>query len=101
MPDVKVCGGMLEVKKIAAILRGGGTADLPAWSGPVGNVSAVHVVATVPHFNILELSYREVRWRAKLIQPPEEISQGSLVLSDRPRFGITLNEKAAKSHAMT
>jgi len=102
MPDVKVCGGMLEVKKIAAIAEGAGILTSPHGpASPVGNVSAAHVIATVPNFNILEFSYGEVPWRAELISPAEEVSHGSLVLSNRPGLGITLNEKTAARYAVS
>jgi galactonate dehydratase len=102
MPDVKVCGGMLEVKKIAAIAEGAGLLTAPHGpASPVGNVSAAHVVATVPNFNILEFSYGEVPWRAELISPAEEVSNGALVLSNRPGLGITLNEKTAAQYAVS
>jgi galactonate dehydratase len=102
MPELKVCGGMLELKKIAAMCEGAGLLTSPHGpASPVGNVCAAHVIATVPNFNILELSYGEVPWRAELIQPAEEIQQGALVLSDRPGLGITLNEKVAAQYAVS
>ncbi len=101
MPDVKVCGGMLELKKIAAMAEGAGLLVSPHGpASPVGNVAAAHVVATVPNFNILEFSYGEVPWRAELIDPPEELTNGVLPLSNRPGFGITLNEKTAAKYAV-
>jgi galactonate dehydratase len=94
MPDVKYCGGMLELKKIAAFCE---AADVPVAphgpASPVGNVSAAHVCATMPNFNILEFSYGETDWRAELIDPPETFENGSMILSRRPGLGITLNEK--------
>ncbi len=101
MPDVKICGGMLEMKKIAAIAEGAGLFTAPHGpASPVGNATAAHVIATTPNFNILELSYGEVPWRADLISPPEEVSDGALVLSNRPGLGITLNEKTAVKYAI-
>ncbi len=94
MPDVKYCGGMLELKKIAAFCE---AAEVPVAphgpASPVGNVSAAHVCATMPNFKILEFSYGEVPWRAELIDPPEALDKGNIVLSQRPGLGITLNEK--------
>jgi galactonate dehydratase len=94
MPDVKYCGGMLELKKIAAFCE---AADVPVAphgpASPVGNVSAAHVCATMPNFKILEFSYGEVPWRAELIDPPEALDKGNIVLSRLPGLGITLNEK--------
>jgi galactonate dehydratase len=102
MPDVKVCGGMLEMKKIAALAEGAGLIASPHGpASPVGNVTAAHVIATIPNFNILEFSYGEVPWRAELIDPPEQIIESSLVLSKRPGLGIKLNEKTAAKYAVS
>ena len=102
MPDVKVCGGMLEMKKIAALAEGAGLIASPHGpASPVGNVTAAHVIATIPNFNILEFSYGEVPWRAELVDPPEQIVDSALVLSKRPGLGIKLNEKTAAKYAVS
>jgi galactonate dehydratase len=100
MPDVKFCGGMLELKKIAAMAEGAGLLCSPHGpASPVGNVAAAHVCATMPNFNILEFSFGEVPWRAELIDPPERIIDSALPLGDVPGLGISLNEKTASQHA--
>jgi galactonate dehydratase len=102
MPDVKVCGGMLELKKIAAIAEGAGLLTAPHGpASPIGNAAAAQVMATVPNFNILEFSYGEVPWRADLIVPSEEVTGGALNVSNRPGLGITLNEKTAAKYAVS
>ena len=102
MPDVKVCGGMLEMKKIAALTEGAGLIASPHGpASPVGNVTAAHVIATIPNFNILEFSYGEVPWRAELIDPPEQIVDSALVISKGPGLGIKLNEKTAAKYAVS
>jgi galactonate dehydratase len=102
MPDVKVCGGMLEMKKIAALAEGAGLIASPHGpASPIGNVTAAHVIATIPNFNILEFSYGEVPWRAELVDPPEQITGGALLLSERPGLGIKLNEKTAAKYAVS
>ncbi|HYW47468.1 MAG TPA: mandelate racemase/muconate lactonizing enzyme family protein [Bryobacteraceae bacterium] len=96
MPDVKYCGGMLELKKIASLAEAAGLRVSPHGpASPVGNVAAAHVCAGMPNFLILELSYGEVPWRAELIDPPEQIEKGFLGLTTRPGLGIRLNEKTA------
>jgi len=100
MPDVKYCGGILELKKIAALAEGAGLKTSPHGpASPVGNMAAAHAVAGVPNFNILEFSYGEVPWRAELVDPPEDTSGGALALSDRPGLGYKLNEKTAARYA--
>jgi galactonate dehydratase len=102
MPDVKVCGGMLEMKKIAALAEGAGLIASPHGpASPIGNITAAHVIATIPNFNILEFSYGEVPWRAELIDPPEQITGGALTLSERPGLGVKLNEKTAAKYAVS
>jgi galactonate dehydratase len=102
MPDVKVCGGMIELKKIAGLAEGAGLITSPHGpASPVGNLTAAHVMATVTNFNILEFSYGEVPWRAELLDPPEQIEQSALVLSSRPGLGHVLNEKTAAKYAVT
>ncbi len=99
MPDVKYCGGMLELKKIAALAEAAGLKVAPHGpASPVGNVAAAHVCAGMQNFLILELSYGEVPWRAELIDPPENTDKGFLSLSRRPGLGIKLNEKAAAKY---
>jgi galactonate dehydratase len=101
MPDVRVCGGMLELKKIAALSEGAGLLTSPHGPfSPIGNATAAHVMSTVPNFNILEFSYGEVPWRAELIDPPEELDRGALVLSKRPGLGFKLNEKVVSKYAI-
>jgi galactonate dehydratase len=101
MPDVKYCGGMLELKKIAALAEAAGMPAAPHGpASPVGNISAAHVCAGMPNFQILEYAYGEVPWRAELIEPPEPLGPGGLLsVPDRPGLGIKLNEKVAREHA--
>ena len=100
MPDVKYCGGVLELKKIAALAEGAGLLVAPHGpASPVGNAVAAQVCATLPNFHILEFSYGEVPWRAEVIDPPEDVLKGGyLALSRRPGFGIELNEKTLAAH---
>jgi galactonate dehydratase len=99
MPDVKYCGGMLELKKIASLAEAAGLRVAPHGpASPVGNIASAHVCAGMPNFLILEYSYGEVPWRAELIDPPEEIEKGLLQLPSRPGLGIRLNEKTAAKY---
>ncbi len=94
MPDVKYCGGLLELKKIAGLSEAAGLKVAPHGpASPVGNVAAAHVCAGLPNFLILEFSFGEVPWRAELIDPPEVMDKGYLSLSSRAGLGIRLNEK--------
>jgi galactonate dehydratase len=96
MPDIKLCGGMVELRKIAGLAEGAGLPVSPHGpASPIGNIAAAHVMATVPNFNILEFSFGEVPWRADLLIPPERVDKGMLPLSDRPGLGFELNDAVA------
>jgi galactonate dehydratase len=99
MPDVKYCGGMLELKKISAMAEGAGLRSAPHGpASPVGNMAAAQVCATLNNFLILELGFGEVPWRADLINPPERFDAGYLTVPDRPGLGIEINGKVAAEH---
>jgi galactonate dehydratase len=101
MPDVKVAGGMLELKMIAALAEGAGLMCSPHGpASPIGNAAAGHVMATVPNFEIFEFSFGEIDWRAELVDPPERVENGALILPDRPGLGHTINRKLAARYAV-
>ena len=100
MPDVKYCGGMLELSKIATVAEAAGLPVSPHGpASPIGNIAAAEVCAGMPNFLILEFSFGEVPWRAELIDPPEALENGILKVADRPGFGVSLNEKVARRYA--
>ena len=101
MPDVKYCGGMLELKKISAMAESAGLTSSPHGpASPVGNMAAAHVCVGLPNFLILEFSHGEVPWRAELVDPPEPMEKGYLTVSDRPGLGYEVNEAVAKTYAV-
>ncbi len=102
MPDVKYCGGMLELKKISAMAESAGLTSSPHGpASPVGNMAAAQVCVGLPNFLILEHAHGEVPWRAELVDPPEPMEKGYLTVSDRPGLGYELNEAVAKKYAVT
>lgn len=94
MPDIKFCGGLLELKKIAAMAEGAGMQCAPHGpASPIGNMAAAQVCATLPNFEILEFAHGEVDWRAECVIPEEPIRNGRLTVLDRPGIGYELNEE--------
>jgi len=101
MPDVKHCGGLLELTRIAAAAATDGVAVAPHNpSGPVSTAASVQVCAGMGNFRLIELQWGEVDWRTDLVSPPETFTAGAIRVPDRPGFGITLNERLAAAHRL-
>lgn len=101
MPDVKHCGGLLELTRIAAAAAAEGISVAPHNpSGPISTAASMHVGAGAANVNFLELQYGEIPWRAEVLTPPEQFVGGRILVSGRPGLGVTLNERAIRTHAM-
>ncbi|MEZ5395805.1 MAG: mandelate racemase/muconate lactonizing enzyme family protein [Bryobacterales bacterium] len=100
MPDVKYCGGMLELKKISAMSEAAGDHPVAPHgpSSPIGNMAAAHVCVTIPNFSILEFSHGDaLEWRADMTIPPEPMGKGGMLrVPDTPGLGYELNEKVVR-----
>jgi len=101
MPDVKHCGGLLELTHIAALAEMDGVAVAPHNpSGPVSTAASAQVSAALSNFRILELQWGEVPWRGEIVTPHEHFDRGEIVVSTRPGCGVTLNERLVKKYAL-
>ncbi|MEX1021399.1 MAG: mandelate racemase/muconate lactonizing enzyme family protein [Litorilinea sp.] len=99
MPDVKHDGGLMETKRIAGAARMCQLLVAPHNpAGPLATAATAQVISTVSNFSILEYAWGEVDWRADLLDPPERIEDGYLVLSQEPGLGHRLNAKTVASH---
>lgn len=101
MPDVKHCGGLLELTRIAAVAAEEGVMVAPHNpSGPVSTAASAQVCAGMKNVNFLELQYGEVSWRSECLVPPERFVDGTIQIPDRPGFGVTLNSDAIRTRAL-
>jgi galactonate dehydratase len=101
MPDVKHCGGLLELTHIAAAAEQDGVDVAPHNpSGPISTAANVQVCAVLKNFRLLEFQWGEVAWRADLVKPQERFEHGTLRVPDRPGFGIDLNDTLARAHGI-
>lgn len=101
MPDVKHCGGILELKYIAALAETAGLQIAPHNpSGPIATAASIQAVASIPNFAILEWAFGEVPWRGDLITPGEEFIDGYITVSDKPGLGYELNQAVVAKHSL-
>ncbi len=96
-PDVCVCGGLLELRKIAAIAEAHYVTVAPHNPcGPIATAVNVHFAAATHNFLILEYIPDDKGPRANLLQAPIRLVDGYLELPERPGLGIELNEDAVR-----
>jgi galactonate dehydratase len=101
MPDVKHCGGLLELTRIAAVAERDGVAVAPHNpSGPVSTAASVQVCAVLKNFRLLEFQWGEAPWRHEVIAPTERFENGFIQVPDRPGLGIALNDAVVRAHLM-
>jgi galactonate dehydratase len=99
MPDLACTGGVLELKKIAALAD---TYFVPVaphnMVGPVATLASAHVCLCVPNFMILEYQLGDVPWIDELISSPVPLRDGHLHLGDAPGLGVRLNHAAVENY---
>jgi len=99
MPDVKHCGGLLEMTRIASMAEADGVEVAPHNpSGPVSTAASVQVCAVLKNFRLLEFQWGEVDWRGEVVQPGELFERGTIRVPDRSGFGIELNDAVVRAH---
>ena len=101
MPDVKHCGGVLEMTRIAAMAEIFGVTVAPHNpTGPVSTAASIQLCAGMKNFRVLELQWGEVEWRGALVTPVERFERGTIAVPNGPGFGITLNEELTREKRM-
>ena len=96
-PDVVHCGGILEMKKIAALADAFRVQLAPHNpQSEVGTMASLHVMASTPNAAILEIgSGHDPRWKDLFRGGSVTFTNGYAALPERPGLGIDLDEKVA------
>jgi len=102
IPDVKHCGGIQELRFIAAMAETAENITVAPHNpaGPVSTAASVQVCASIPNFAILEYAYGEVPWRADLLSPAERFENGYIGVPETPGLGHTLNYGLLKKYSV-
>jgi galactonate dehydratase len=98
-PEVMNCGGLLNAKKICAMVDSfyGVVAPHNA-QGPVSTAICLQLAACTPNFFLQEIFDEfNVAWESQIVDHPAHVVDGYLTFSERPGLGIDLNlEECAK-----
>lgn len=98
-PDVCLCGGVLELKKIAAMAEAHYVVVAPHNPmGPVANVVNTHFAVSTPNFLILEYTPDDTSPRKDLLREAPVARGGYLPVPEKPGWGIELNEEAFRHY---
>jgi len=98
-PDICLCGGLLEMKKIAAMAEAHYVTVAPHNPmGPVATAVNVHFAASTSNFFILEYHPDDEGVRKDVLKEPLMVKEGYIPLPTKPGLGIELNEEAIKKY---
>lgn len=99
MPDVCWCGGISELRRIAALAE---TYYVPISPhdalGPIQILAGSHVMRATPNFYRLEIANHWFDLYNECISPGIDVRDGVLYLSDAPGLGAELNMDWIRAH---
>jgi galactonate dehydratase len=98
-PDICCCGGVLTMKKIAAMAEAQYMMVAPHNPmSPLATAVNVHFAASTPNFLVLEYRAPDSGAARDVLQEPLMVNKdGYLDIPNKPGWGVELNEEAFKS----
>ena len=99
-PDTGRFGGLWQMKKLAAIAEAHQVMVAPHQGslGPVAEMAAIHLLATLPNYLIHEYLVNDVPQRYEVMTGQPVIEDGHILVPDRPGLGVDLDEEAIKRY---
>jgi len=99
-PDVIHVGGLLELRRIAAMAEAYGVGIAPHnAAGPISTAATLQVAALLPNLQIQEMfAPMDAPWKDALAYPPIEVIDGMARIPTGPGLGIDLDEAVARAH---
>lgn len=98
-PDVSHTGGIMEVRKIAAMAESHYIPVCPHNpSGPVANAATLQLAACIPNFYLLETMANDIPWRADVSTEKVKFENSEMFIPDLPGLGIDINEEEIAKH---
>ena len=98
-PDVSHAGGIMEVRKIAAMAESHYIPVCPHNpSGPVANAATLQLAACIPNFYLLETMANDIPWRADVSTEKVKFENSEMFIPDLPGLGIDINDEEIAKH---
>jgi galactonate dehydratase len=97
-PDICICGGMTEMRKIAAISEAHGVVVAPHNPvGPLATVVNIHFAAAISNFLVLEYSPHN-KTEMSMIEGALTPVDGFFEIPDIPGWGVDIVDDVIQSH---
>jgi L-rhamnonate dehydratase len=91
-PDISRAGGLTETRKIATMAQDGNVRLVPhAFKTGILLAACLHLIATLPHTELLEFSLADSPLRRDLLQEPFNVVDGWVAVPEKPGLGIDVN----------
>ncbi|MGE7777121.1 galactonate dehydratase [Chitinophaga sp. NPDC101104] len=100
-PDITHCGGLSEVRRIAALADAYRVALAPHNpQGPVSTAASIELGFAAPSYAICESVHSDVPWREEVVSEGFVVEKKGRIVkpNNRPGLGIEINEAVVKKH---
>lgn len=100
-PDITHCGGLSEVRRIAALAEAYRVAIAPHNpQGPVSTAASIEFGFATPSYIICESVHNDVEWREEVVSEGFSVEKKGRIVkpNQRPGLGIEINEEEVKKH---
>ena len=98
-PDISHAGGIMELKKIAAMAEAHHIPLCPHNpSGPIANAATLQLAACTPNFYFLETMSSDVAYRGEITTEKVGFHNGLMHIPDEPGLGIDINVEAIANY---
>ena len=100
-PDITHCGGLSEVRKIAAMAEAYRVSIAPHNpQGPVSTAASIEFGFATPSYIICESVHQDVPWRSEIVNEGFKLEKEGRIVrpNTRPGLGIEINEEAIKKY---
>jgi len=97
-PDITHCGGISEMKKIAAMAEVYYISLIPHNNaGPLGSAATLHAALAIPNLTMIEAPWVNGNPDPKVVKPFPEVVDGYALPLEGPGLGVTFDEEKAAS----
>jgi len=91
-PDISRAGGLTETRKIAVMAQDANVRLVPhAFKTGILLAACLHLIATLPHTELLEFALADSPLRRDLLQEPFTVVNGRVAVPEKPGLGIDVN----------